>query len=196
MKFLIFGLGNPGKNFRETWHNLGALILEKFAKKYQFPKFKRNPNLKAKITTKKFGESFLILAIPNTFMNESGKAVKLALDFFKTSPKNLLVLHDEIDVNLGKFKFVFNRGDAGHLGVRSIIKEIKTKEFYRIRIGILPKEGKPEKLGEFVLKKIDQESKKELKKIENEIFKTIFNFCQNKPASGSYGTVSDVHPVP
>lgn len=184
---LIVGLGNPGRKFRNTWHSLGAFLVEEFAKEYNFPKFKRVPKLKSKISEKIFGEKRVILGIPETYMNSSGIAVKLMLDFFELLPQNLLVIHDEIDLPLGKFKVVFNRGDAGHRGVRSIIEEIKTKEFHRIRVGILGKTGKPENLGEFVLQKISREEKKEIEKIKKKIFEAILSFSQQKTASGLMG---------
>ncbi len=86
-------------------------------------------------------------------MNESGKAVKTLMDFYKTTRTVLVVVHDDIDLPLGKIKIVKNRGTAGHKGVQSIIDELGTKNFIRFRIGIKPKTGKPKNVAKFVLQK-------------------------------------------
>jgi len=85
-------------------------------------------------------------------MNESGKAVKEAVKYFRAKPEEILIIHDDSDIELGKYKISFGRGSAGHQGVESIIKSLGTKNFWRLRIGI--RRTKRKKAGEFVLKKI------------------------------------------
>ncbi len=142
--FLIVGLGNPGKKYERTRHNIGSRIIDEL----DFLS----------------GEK-IILSKPKTFMNLSGKAIKPLIKKYKIKPDNLIVIHDDIDLPLGKIRIVKNRGAAGHKGVESIIKELKTKDFVRFRIGILPKSGKPKNPENFVLQKFNKEEEKIVKEV-------------------------------
>jgi len=133
---IIVGLGNPGKKFEKTRHNLGFMVLDKFSRKNKFPKFKMQKEFLAEISEKKIGKEKIILAKPQTFMNNSGKSVKILTRTFNLEPKNLFVIHDDLDIPFGKIKISFGRGSAGHRGVQSIIDEIGTRDFVRFRIGI------------------------------------------------------------
>ncbi|MFA5355547.1 MAG: aminoacyl-tRNA hydrolase, partial [Candidatus Paceibacterota bacterium] len=149
--FLITGLGNPGEKYKNTWHNMGFLALDAFAKENDFPEFELKKILKAEISEKEVNGEKVILAKPQTFMNLSGETVGLLIKHYKT--KNLIVLHDDIDLPFGKLRIARNRGAAGHKGIESVVKVIKTKDFLRIRMGIQP-EKKPKNAESFVLKKI------------------------------------------
>ncbi len=124
---LFVGLGNPGEKYQNTRHNLGVMVIDKIvtAPKYYF-------KLKAKIT-KIDGDIFATL---DTYMNTSGPAVKKIMKFFKIQPKNLFVIHDDLDLGVGEWKKQFNRSAAGHKGVQSIIDTLGTQAFNRYRIGI------------------------------------------------------------
>jgi len=150
---LIVGLGNPGKKFEKTRHNVGFRVVNEFAKKNNFPDFKISKKFNALISEGEFNNEKVILAKSQTFMNLSGKAVKKLVSSFRFQVSGLWVVHDDIDLPLGKIRIVKNRGSAGHKGVESIIKELGTKNFVRFRIGILPKTGKPKNLEKFVLQK-------------------------------------------
>lgn len=134
--FLIVGLGNPGEKFKETRHNVGFMVLDALEKCGGLD----TPH---------------ILLKPQTFMNASGKAVKEKY----RSDTQLIVIHDDIDLKTGRVKVSKNSRSAGHKGVESIIKEIGTQDFTRIRIGIQPEKGKPGAVEDFVLKEF---TKKEL----------------------------------
>jgi len=149
---LIVGLGNPGKKYNKTRHNVGGRVIDELTKQ----KLEK-----------------VIIAKPQTFMNNSGKAVKGILDFYKVKPGNLFVVHDDIDLPLGKFRLSKNRGSGGHKGVQSIINELKTKDFQRIRIGICPKTGKPKAVEKFVLQNFTKEEEKIIKKVVEETIRTI-----------------------
>lgn len=158
---IIAGLGNFKKEFKDTYHNLGFLFLDYFRKKNNFPPFKENKKLFSFISLARYKEKNIILAKPTTFMNNSGLALKKILDYFKTNPQNLVVAHDDIDIDLGKIKISKAKESAGHKGVESIIDCLKTKNFWRIRIGIKPSQKiKAEKI---VLRKITKKDKKYLK---------------------------------
>ena len=151
---IIVGLGNPGKKYEKTRHNVGFWVIDELAKQ----------------KTRKF-----IIAKPQTFMNNSGKAVKAMLDFYKAKPENLWVIHDDIDLLLGEFKISKGQGSAGHKGVQSIIKELSSKDFTRLRVGIQPRfqQGKPRNVERFVLQKFD---KKEEMIIKQAIKKSLANY--------------------
>ncbi len=152
---LIIGLGNPGEKYEKTRHNAGFMAIEEL---------------------KEDKPEGSVLAKPKTFMNDSGKAVKELADYYGTKPQDLWIIHDDIDLPLGQYKISEGQGSAGHKGVQSIIDQLKTKDFKRVRIGICPAAGKPENVENFVLKKFDKEEIKELK----EVFKRIAEEIKNR----------------
>lgn len=129
---LIVGLGNPGKEYENTRHNAGFLFIDEL-ENYS----------KIKITSVK----------SQSFMNESGKSVASLIKLYKVKPENILVVHDDIDILWGNSKFSFGRSSAGHKGVESIIKSLKTKNFWRLRIGIQPALKKRVPAERIILKK-------------------------------------------
>ncbi|MEK7134989.1 MAG: aminoacyl-tRNA hydrolase [Patescibacteria group bacterium] len=158
---LIIGLGNPGKEHKNTRHNVGFLFIDELAKHLKAREFVDNKKLKSEITEV---DHELFLAKPQTFMNKSGEAVLALLKSFpptgdlpkgdKIKPENILIVHDDIDILWGNFKFSFGRSSAGHKGVESIIKALKTKNFGRLRVGIQPAFAKKHiKADKVILKK-------------------------------------------
>lgn len=133
---LLVGLGNPGQKYEKTRHNLGFMVLEEFLKKNSFPNFKFSKKFKSKITEGIFNQKKVVLAEPQTFMNNSGQAVSALSRFYKIKSQSIWIIQDEIDLVLGKIKISKNRSSAGHKGVQSIIEALGTKDFSRIRIGI------------------------------------------------------------
>ena len=167
---VIVGLGNPGSKYKNTPHNIGFEIINEFAKQNSFGEFKLSKKFKALISE----EDGVILIKPQTYMNASGKSVATLFNFYK--PKELIIIHDDIDLPLGKIRISKNRGSAGHKGVESIIKELNTKNFSRIRIGI-----KPEKLyhtEKYVLTKFKKQDKKIIKKLISQAVEEIKNYLK------------------
>jgi len=152
---IILGIGNPGEEFENTYHNIGMLALSRCAAYGNAGEFK---HLSGKsIAYAKTGG--LIFARSLTFMNESGGAAQDACTFFKIAPSALLVLHDDSDLLIGDFQCAFSRGSAGHKGIDSIVRALGTEEFWRIRIGIRsPQEQKRVKAGSFVLSAIQPDN--------------------------------------
>ena len=137
MKYLIVGLGNPGEEYVATRHNAGRLAVEVIRKQFEFPDWvvdKKNFALKSE---GKYEGQTVMLLLPETMMNRSGKSIAALVKSAKDSER-LLVIHDDIDLPFGRFKLSFNRGSGGHRGLESIIKTIKTTTFLRVRIGIRP----------------------------------------------------------
>ena len=154
---IIVGLGNPGEEYKNTYHNAGWLALE-----YLRSEFKKAGVIMKSGKAKTFdyceftdSAQKYVLIFPNTFMNLSGIAAKNALKFFNSDVDNLVVMHDDSDLVVGELRGAVGAGSAGHNGVSSIIDHLKTKDFYRIRIGIRnPKEINRKKAEDFVLNKI------------------------------------------
>jgi PTH1 family peptidyl-tRNA hydrolase len=129
---LIAGLGNYGPEYERTRHNYGFMVIDEIQKKHNFPEFKLEKQHDALISKK--GE--VLLVKPQTYMNESGKAIKSIATYYKIDLKDIIIIHDDAETNLGEIKEVEGRSAAGHNGVRSIIDELKTNEFKRIKLGI------------------------------------------------------------
>jgi PTH1 family peptidyl-tRNA hydrolase len=157
--FLIVGLGNPGRKYKETRHNIGFKVIEEISRilavLLKEKKFKNN-----------FGKGMyegnkIVLVQPQTFMNLSGTAVYQLMNYFKISPLELVVISDDFALPLGKIRIRKNGSAGGHNGLTSIISEIKTQEFCRVRIGIdVPSENiDPAK---YVLEKFSSAEKKEI----------------------------------
>lgn len=160
MVMIIVGLGNPGKKYTNTRHNVGFRAIDEFARENNFPDFR----LAKKYNTLISEKDDILLLKPQTFMNESGKSVKKLVE--ARPRRNLVVIHDDIDLPLEKIKIVKNRGAAGHKGVESIIREIGTKDFIRFRIGIKPKQYYRLCVTEkFVLQKFSKEEEEVIKEV-------------------------------
>jgi PTH1 family peptidyl-tRNA hydrolase len=133
---LIVGLGNPGIEYKFTRHNLGFQIIDTIQKEMDFPEFELKKQFHSLTSIKKIGDKIIILLKPETFMNNSGGAVKAIKRYYNIPLKNIVIIHDELDINLGKFKIKKNQRAAGHKGVESIIQSLKSQNFWRVRVGI------------------------------------------------------------
>lgn len=129
---LIAGLGNYGTEYEKTRHNYGFMVIDAFKEENNFPEFIMDKDSNSLVSQ----NNNIILIKPQTYMNNSGKAVKKIASFYKISNKDIIVVHDDADVDLGEIKIAEDRGSAGHNGVESIINELNTKEFTRLRMGI------------------------------------------------------------
>ena len=138
---LIIGLGNPGKKFEHSRHNAGFRAINRLAEKFD-ASFINEARFKAETSAFDLDGQRVILAKPQTYMNESGQAVSLIKKFFKIGNADILVVHDEIDLPLGKVRLSFDASAAGHNGVHSVIENIG-QDFHRLRIGI---EGRASRL--------------------------------------------------
>ena len=178
--FLIVGLGNPGEKYKNTRHNTGFQAVDTLRKRNNFPEFELSKKFNSLISEASIDNKKIILANPQTFMNNSGKAAASLVNFYKI--KNLFVVHDDIDLALEKIRIVKNRGAAGHKGVESIIKEIGTKNFIRFRIGIRPRiknqELRIKNPEKFVLQKFSKEEEKIVKEITEKTAEAIELFLK------------------
>jgi len=160
---LIVGLGNPGKKYENTRHNIGFMVVDELARKL-LPAggnpWKMNRKFNSQLLITNYQLRQIILAKPQTMMNASGFAVQTLITNYQLPITNLWVIHDDLDLPLGKIKIVKNRGSAGHHGVDSIIEALKSADFVRIRVGIgyggkISVREKPREIEDWVLKNFE-----------------------------------------
>ncbi len=173
------GLGNPGDRYAYTFHNAGAQTLAAFPELSKPGDFSPAPKKPFRFL-RSGGRAFVLPASP---MNDAGRAVRDALSYFNATPHHLLVIHDDTDLPLGKFRFSFGRGGAGHRGVESIIGALGTKDFWRLRMGVRPsteRRSPPSpsglrriKAGDFVLRRMSPRERAELRGAAREAYETL-----------------------
>lgn len=174
---IIIGLGNPEKKYDDTRHNVGFFMLNKLRSDWEFPEFEFSKKFNAEVSKGNLKEEEVLLVKPQTFMNLSGVTVKSILDFYKIAPEDILVIHDDIDISLDKYKIATDSSSAGHNGVQNIIDQLGTQKFRRLRVGIgQEKEGAIVcRLGvhDFVLGKFSKEETDIMEKISIDILGEI-----------------------
>lgn len=153
---LIVGLGNPGEQYERTRHNLGFMVLEQFLKNLESAKntvWSKDEKLKSDVVLTEWQPKSgpvekIILVKPKTYMNNSGMAVNLVSSYYKVSPEDLWIVHDDLDLPLGKMKIRLGGAAAGHHGVEDIIAKLGTDKFWRFRLGISPMKKTPGRFDE------------------------------------------------
>lgn len=159
--WLIVGLGNPGKKYLLTRHNIGFLAVDRFAKSLGVPEPTREER-KALVSKFRLGEEEIVLAKPQTFMNLSGESVQALIQFYKVELDHLIVLHDEVDLPFAQMKIQKERGHGGHNGVRDIHAKLGGNNYARIRLGV----GRPPhpamQVADFVLQNFNDSEMAEL----------------------------------
>jgi peptidyl-tRNA hydrolase, PTH1 family len=149
LDLLVAGLGNPGREYADTRHNVGFMVAEELARRH-------GGSWRAKfsggLAEMRLDGLRLAVLKPQTYMNESGRSVGAAVRFFKVEPEALLVVHDEVDLEPGRLQARLGGGLAGHNGLRSVAQHLGTPEFARLRIGVgRPERGDPRPVADFVL---------------------------------------------
>lgn len=171
----VVGLGNPGREYEYTRHNMGWLILEHIARLREFPEFSKNARYVSMLSEGTIGPTPVAFLLPTTYMNNSGNAVAR---FVKEKGANdlLIVVHDDVDLAFGDIKVSFGRGAGGHNGVQSIVNALGGNEFTRIRVGIAQKRlfgglkrPKGEELADFVLKSLTGGERKQIPDIAEKV---------------------------
>ena len=190
MNYLIVGLGNPGAEYELTRHNVGRLTVEAIQKRFQFPDWIPEKKTLALKSEGEYEGKTATLLLPETMMNRSGKSLIPLVKSVKDATK-LLVIHDDLDLLLGRFKLSFDRGSGGHRGLESIIKTIKTTAFLRARIGVSPasKKGvakKPvgeEAIVKFILGKFRLAELATIKRVVKEVSEATTLWLTDGPAA-------------
>src|SRR6266536_5551238 len=149
LDLLVAGLGNPGREYAHTRHNVGWLVLDELARRHGGS---WRSKFSGSLAELRLGELRLGLLEPETYMNESGRSVGAAARFFKVEPESLLVVHDDVDLEPGRWQARLGGGLAGHNGLRSLAQHLGTQEFMRLRIGVgRPGRGDPRSVSDWVL---------------------------------------------
>ena len=167
--FLFVGLGNPTPNTENNRHNIGFKIIDAINLKFKLSKQK--PKFKGLLTTGNINEKKVYAIKPLTFMNNSGICIRELIEYFKIEAENIIVFHDDLDIDFGKIKTKFGGSSAGHNGIESIDKFIG-KDYSRVRIGI----GKPNDkiaVSDYVLKDFDDDEKQQLETLKNNITENL-----------------------
>ena len=166
---LIVGLGNPGKNYENTYHNVGFILLDNYLKDEKW-QFKDNYSYIVQI----INNEKIIFLKPLTYMNLSGLVVAKVANFYKIHSKDILVIHDDIDLLFGNYRFKFNSSSGGHNGIKSIISSLGTQEFCQLKIGI--NNSKSILLKDYVLSTL---SSKEIDDLKNNKYSEMINYYIN-----------------
>lgn len=132
---LVVGLGNPGPQYATTRHNLGFLVADILADRIGSG-FKVHKKSGAEVVTGRLGDRSVVLAKPRTYMNESGRQVGPLASFYSVAPADVIIIHDELDIDFGRIRLKFGGGAAGHNGLRSVSSALGTNDFQRVRIGV------------------------------------------------------------
>ena len=164
---LVVGLGNPGEKYQFTRHNAGYLALDALMKEFE----SENLEFTSKFDSKHLLHKGIILIKPETYMNSSGEAVSSFSRFYKISPSDIYIIHDDLDLRLGEYKIQQSVGPKVHGGINSIEEKLGTKEFWRVRIGVDNREPENRISGEeYVLQNFNEE---ELFALEKSIHKVV-----------------------
>lgn len=166
---LIVGLGNPGKQYEKTRHNLGFMAADALREIWGFEDWNEDKKTNSLTTSGKVGEEKICLLKPQTFMNLSGEAVAKFVSYKKIPLSDILVIHDEIDLPWKRVKMESNCGSAGHKGVQSIIESLGVKDFFRLRVGIGQDSAKLMKTENFVLGRLSDDELGSLSAIISDI---------------------------
>lgn len=177
---ILVGLGNPEAKYDETRHNIGFDCLERFVEKFdEMSSWSEKKDLKCLLSSGRINDTQVIAIKPNTYMNLSGDSVALVLNYYKSKPEHLLVIHDELDIKFGQIRTRMGGQDAGHNGIKSIIERIG-EDFSRIRIGIGPKKPSEIDSADYVLQKFSAIENKQIGNLRQESTSILSEFVYSK----------------
>jgi len=165
---LLVGLGNPGKEYELTRHNVGFICLDAFVDKMdEMEAWVEKKSLKCVMSTGRIGDARVIAIKPTTFMNLSGEAVQAVMNFYKISLDQIAVIHDELDIDFGQIRLRLGGSSAGHNGIKSVTQHLG-EDYGRVRIGVGPKKPTRIKSEDFVLQKFSDEEQAQLPNLAQE----------------------------
>jgi PTH1 family peptidyl-tRNA hydrolase len=177
---LIVGLGNPGEEYAGNRHNVGFMCLDDFARKNGFDPWTHKKDLKSELTQQTMSDTRVILVKPQTFMNLSGEAVQAVMHFYKLNNTQLIVVHDELDVNFGQIRMRAGGGSAGNNGIKSVSQHIG-EDYARVRIGIGPKAPAQMDSADYVLQDFNAEEQAKLPALKREITALLSEYAYGSP---------------
>jgi len=179
---VIAGLGNPGKKYHRNRHNAGALVVEEICRRLSIPL--KDGSFSSIGGRGAIGNEPVLALLPQTYMNNSGIAVKSALDYYRELPGSLVVIHDEVELPFGEFRHKFGGGHKGNNGIRSIMQHLGTPDFHRIRIGV----GRPvhdeTRVADHVLSDFNADEMTRLEDIYGLVYDFILHLFSDTPPAG------------
>jgi len=167
---IIAGLGNPGREYEKTRHNIGFMAVDFLAEKLNWGEFKEQKKFQAEILEATWQNKKIIVIKPQKFMNNSGESLAAVTNFYKIKSQNIIMVYDELDLPFGKIRIRPAGSSAGHNGIKSIIEKLGTDKFWRVRIGVGNDQKEKMEAADFVLGKFSREEKKIL---EQEILPAV-----------------------
>lgn len=170
---LIVGLGNPGKNYKNTRHNIGFAIIDTICQNERFSPWRMEKKYQAEISDGHVVTQTAILAKPQTFMNNSGEAVELLIKYYKIPVSDIMVIHDDLDLPIGTIRISQNASSGGHRGIQSIIDHLQTQAFVRFRFGIAGEEKGAMPEEKYVLQKFSSSEQLKIDSATNLIIEAI-----------------------
>jgi PTH1 family peptidyl-tRNA hydrolase len=173
---LVVGLGNIGKEYDNTRHNIGFTAVDRFVADSDFPAWVDKRDLKCHLTSTQLGDSKVIAIKPTTLMNLSGEAVQAVVHFYKINPDYIVVVHDELDIPFGQIRTRVGGSAAGHNGIKSITNVIG-EQYGRVRIGIGPKVHEQQDSADFVLARFSAEQEAQMKNLTREASAILSEYC-------------------
>lgn len=177
---MLVGLGNPEDRYEGTRHNIGFTCIDAFVNKYEeMSEWVGKKDLKCLLSSGRIGETQVIAIKPITYMNLSGEAVSLTLNFYKMQLSHVVVIHDELDIDFGHIRTRIGGSSAGHNGIKSVTKHIG-EEYGRIRIGIGPKDPPEIDSADFVLQKFTTKEQKQIDNLKQETISILSEYVYSK----------------
>jgi PTH1 family peptidyl-tRNA hydrolase len=173
---LVVGLGNIGKEYDNTRHNIGFTAVDRFVADSDFPAWIDKKDLKCHLTSTQLGDSKVIAIKPTTLMNLSGGAVQAVVHFYKINPEYIVVVHDELDIPFGQIRTRVGGSAAGHNGIKSITN-VLGEQYGRVRIGIGPKVHEQQDSADFVLARFSAEQEAQMKNLTREASAILSEYC-------------------
>ncbi|MBC7707954.1 aminoacyl-tRNA hydrolase [Polaromonas sp.] len=179
---LLVGLGNPGKEYDLTRHNVGFEVLDRFvSKQSEMQDWINKKDMKCHLSQGQFGDTRVYVIKPTTFMNLSGEAVQAVMNFYKIAPDFISVIHDELDIAFGQIRLRVGGGSAGHNGIKSVTQHIG-EQYGRVRIGIGPKTPEQMDSADFVLQKLSIKEQDQLGNLAKETAAILTEFIYSGQA--------------
>lgn len=179
---LLIGLGNPGKEYEGSRHNVGFTCIDEFAAKNNFDPWTNKKDLKCELTQAMFGDTRVILVKPQTFMNLSGEAVQAVQHFYKLNNQQTIVIHDELDVNFGQIRLRIGGSPAGNNGIKSVSQHVG-EDYGRVRIGIGPKKPAQIDSADFVLQDFTSAEQAKLPAMLREVNAILSEYAYGSPVT-------------
>ena len=180
-KTLLFvGLGNPGKEYDLTRHNIGFMCIDEFAAKNTFEPWVNKKDMHCQLTQATMNNGRVMLCKPQTFMNLSGEAIQAVAQFYKIPLENIVVVHDELDIKFGQIRIRTGGSSAGHNGIKSVTEHLG-EGYSRVRIGIGPKTPEQIDSADFVLQKFSEKEQESMPKLIREVSSILSEYAYGSP---------------